>query len=421
MTEKLLQFIWQHQYFKIVGLQTTSGESLDILKLGSFNHNQGPDFLNASIKVSGVKLIGNIELHTYTSHWKKHAHSLDKNYNNVVLHVVWINDATELKYIPTLELQHIVPKILLDKYNFLMTQEDKIPCQSFLPSLTDIGWMAWKERLAAERLMAKSEEIIQSFTSNKNNWEETFWQQLAFNFGLKVNADFFKLIAKSIPIHILAKNKNQLVLLEALLFGQANLLNENFESAYSIQLKKEYEYLKKKYQLNPIEGSVYFLRMRPLNFPTIRLAQLAALIANSNHLFSQIKTAITIKEVKAFFQVSCSTYWNHHYTLVDEKSSFKEKKMGEKMIDLIIINTIVPIVFAIGLFNNDEQIKNKAIQWLQEIKAEENSIINSWKSKNFNLKSAFDSQALLQLSKYYCKEKKCIQCAVGNSILKVRN
>lgn len=420
MTEKLLQFIWQFQYFKTVDLQTTTGDVLEITKQGSINHHQGPDFLNASIKVSGLQLIGNIELHTHSSHWKKHAHNTDKNYNNVILHVVWINDEQIVEQIPTLELQHLVPKILLQKYNFLMLQDEKIPCNSFLPALSEIGWMSWKERLVAERLTIKSEEILNSFKENNNNWEETFWQQLAYNFGLKVNADFFKLIAISLPINILAKNKNQLNLLEALLFGQANLLNKKSNSSYGIKLKKDYEYLKKKYQLNTINGSAYFLRMRPSNFPTIRLAQLAALISNSTHLFSQIKTSKNIQELKNLFKISCSEYWNTHYTLEDEESVFKVKNIGEKMIDLIIINTITPMLFAVAHYFQDDIMKTKAIQWLQEIKAEDNSTIQTWKSNKIEVKSAFDSQALLQLSKHYCIEKKCLQCAVGASILKTK-
>ena len=418
MTEKLLQFIWQYKYFNTVVLQTTNDEPLEIIKQGSINFDQGPDFLNAAIKVAGVKLVGNIELHTHASHWKKHAHSLDKNYKNVILHVVWINDSNSVENIPTLELQNLVPKILLEKYNFLIQQENKIPCHTFLPALSNMGWLAWKERLVAERLINKSEEILKNFRANNNNWEETFWQQIAYNFGLKVNADFFKSIASSLPITILAKNKNQIVLLEALLFGQANLLNQAHKSSYAIQLKKEFDYLKKKYQLKSIEGAVFFLRMRPSNFPTIRLAQLAALIANSTHLFSEIKSAKTIKELKRFFKITCSPYWNKHYTLDDEESIIKEKKIGDKMIDLIIINTIVPIIFAVAQYYQDDQLKTKAIQWLQDIKAEENNIIQTWKSNKINVGSAFDSQALLQLNKFYCNEKKCLQCSVGVNILK---
>ncbi len=420
MTEKLLQFIWQYKYFNSVVLQTTNDEPLEIIKQGSINYDQGPDFLNAAIKVAGVKLVGNIELHTHSSHWKKHAHSSDKNYKNVILHVVWINDSNSVEQIPTLELQNLVPKILLEKYNFLIQQENKIPCHTFLPALSDMGWLAWKERLVAERLINKSEEILKNFRANNNNWEETFWQQIAYNFGLKVNADFFKSIASSLPITILAKNKNQIVLLEALLFGQANLLNQDHKSSYAIQLKKEFEYLKKKYQLKSIEGAAFFLRMRPPNFPTIRLAQLAALIANSTHLFSEIKSAKTIKDVKRLFKITCSTYWNKHYTLNDAESIIKEKKIGDKMIDLIIINTIVPIIFAVAQYYRDEQLKIKAIQWLQDIKAEENNIIQTWKLNRINIFSAFDSQALLQLNKFYCIEKKCLQCSVGVNILKTK-
>ena len=417
MTEKLLQFIWQYQYYSKVGLYTTKGDSIQIIKPGSINHNQGPDFLNAHLKIAGIDWHGNIELHTHSSFWKKHAHSLDKNYNNVILHVVWQEDEKLNNAIPTLEIQSKVSSVLLNHYNELMHEKDKIPCHNYLPALSKMSWLAWKERLATERLIKKTEEILELLQKNNNNWEETFWQQLAYNFGLKINAAFFKQIATSLPITILSKNKNNILLLEALLLGQANLLNENFSLAFPIQLQKEYRYLKKKYQLKEINGAAFFLRMRPHNFPTIRLAQLAALIQKSNHLFSRIKSLENVNEIRTLFEVCCSTYWNEHYTLLDKVKPSKEKNIGNKMVDLILINSIIPTVFAIGVYYNDDHYKIKAMQWLQEIKSESNATLNTWKDYSIQNKSALDSQALMQLTNNYCKEKKCLSCAVGVKVL----
>jgi hypothetical protein len=274
MTEQLIQFIWQFQYYNQTALHTEQGDDLQILKIGNLNTNQGPDFLNATVKLNHIILVGNIEIHIKSSHWHQHNHSTDKNYKNIILHIVWENDTQILdnndQQIPTLVLQNLVPNTLLEKYEALMNNAPKLPCSSFLPALSSIGWMAWKERLAIERLLLKSEIVLQTFTQNNNNWEETFWQLLAHNFGLKVNADFFKQVAQTISVTTLAKHKNQIHQLEALLLGQANLLNEDFTNDYSILLQKEYRFLQKKYTLKAIKGYCLFLRMRPANFPTIR-------------------------------------------------------------------------------------------------------------------------------------------------------
>ena len=418
MTEKLLQFIWQYQYFNKTSLQVSSGEIILIKRVGELNNNQGPDFSNAHIIINDIELFGSIEVHINSSDWKKHAHSNDNNYKNVILHVVWLDDGFELNNVPLLELQSLVPKVLLNHYNLLMQNTEVIACTNFLEKINDLTWISWKERLAVERLIEKSGIIIQTLNNNKGNWEETLWHLLAYNFGLKVNSLFFKQVADTIPIHILAKNKSNVLVLESLLLGQANLLNDEFEFTYPNQLKKEYQYQSKKYNLKPIAGTALFLRMRPSNFPTIRLVQLAQLVSKSNHLFSIIKEANTISEIKKLLKVSASDYWNHHYTLKDDISEEKAKTIGDKMTDLILINTVVPIVFAYGYFNNEEKYKKKAIDWIQEIKSEENIIISDWKLRNIITKSAFDSQALIQLNNNYCKQKRCLDCAIGNKILR---
>ncbi|MFY7965310.1 MAG: DUF2851 family protein [Chitinophagaceae bacterium] len=422
ITEKLLQFIWQFQYYNKISLQTENCEDLQIIQVGNLNTNQGPDFLNASIKINNITLAGNIEVHTKASHWNQHNHSTDKNYKNIILHIVWENDVQIVddrnNAIPTLVLQNLVPKLLLERYETLMKEVSTLPCTKFLPALSEIGWIAWKERLATERLIAKSEIIIAQFAENNNNWEETFWHFLAYNFGLKVNAVFFKQIAETIAITTLAKHKNQIYQLEAMLLGQANLLNEDFTNDYPILLKKEYQFLKKKFSLKPIEGSVFFLRMRPANFPTIRLAQLAMLISTSSHLFSKIKEVKSIKELQNLFNITCNDYWHYHYTLTDIPTEYEPKKIGKQMIDNIIINTIVPIVFAYGHYSKEDDFKAKAMNWLQELKPEKNNITKNWEALQIEHSSAFDSQALIELNNNYCNKKMCLQCAVGNKILK---
>ncbi len=422
MNEKLLQYIWQFQYFNKSNLVTAENDALSIINVGTLNTNQGPDFFNARIKINNIILSGNIEIHTKASQWILHQHSNDKNYKNIILHIVWENDIPikddNNTPIPTLELKNIVPKVLIEKYIELMEATLQLPCNSFLPCLSQLGWTSWKERLTTERLLYKSSQIQEVYKKNNNNWEETMWQLLAYNFGLKVNATFFQQVAETISNNILSKHKNRIHQLEAMLLGQANLLNDEFQNDYPLSLKKEYIFLKRKYNLNEVKGSALFLRMRPANFPTIRLAQLAALISNSSHLFSKIKEIETISELQNLFNINCSSYWNYHYTFFDNPSDFDEKKLGKQTIDNIIINTIIPIFFSYGWHHNDDELKLKSINWLHQIKPEKNKITKEWEILLIENKSAFDSQALIELTNSYCSKKKCLECAVGNNILK---
>src|SRR6266498_2003855 len=304
MTERLLQFIWQFQYFNKSELATSSGEIIQIIFPGRHNTNQGPDFSEAKIKIGNTTWAGSVELHFKTSDWKKHNHHIDCNYNNVILHVVWENDNIQQNGIPIFELKERVSKILLQRYEGLMNAAGFIACENSIHSVRDITWKSWKERLLVERLI-RNIKVVEIYLHRSNyHWEETFWWLLARNFGIKVNADVFEEIAKSIPILILAKHKNQIHHLEALLLGQAGLLNEKFSEAYPKMLQKEYEFYKKKYNLRPCNNTVFFLRMRPGNFPTIRLAQLAMLIHQSTHLFSKIKEEMSVNEINKWFNVT---------------------------------------------------------------------------------------------------------------------
>lgn len=419
MTEKLLHFIWQFQYLNKTGLTTQEGEELVVLNQGTLNTNQGPDFLQATIKINTIILVGNIELHINSSDWINHKHNNDENYNNVILHVVWNHDK-EIKIhkttIPVLELKNLVPKILLQQYKTLMNNEKNISCYNFLPALSNLSWLAWKESLVAERLEEKSKNIIALLAKTNHHWEEVFWRLLAGNFGIKINKESFEEIAQTISVNILAKHKNQIHQLEALLFGQANLLKEDIDDAYYKILQKEYSYLQHKHQLKPVHSIVYFHRIRPAAFPTVRLAQLAKLIYNSNHLFSKIKEQISVQELKSLFNVILNEYWDNRYSF-KETTKHYSKKIGNQMIENILINTVVTTLFAYGYYNKNEMYKNKAIQWLQELSAEKNTIINKWQSTGITINTAFDTQALLQLNKYYCSTNNCLKCAVGVKIL----
>lgn len=417
MTERLLQFIWQFQYFNKAELTTATGDKLQIVSQGLLNTNQGPDFTNAKVKIESTTWAGSVELHIKTSDWHRHNHTGDSNYNNVVLHVVWINDSAAEITIPILELQDKVSKILLQRYEELMNNSSFIPCQNSIATVQDITMKAWKDRLVAERLLRKTKSVELLLQQSNYHWEESFWWMLARNFGMKVNAGVFEAMAKSISINILAKHKNQLNQIEALLFGQAALLNKDFEEDYPVMLQKEYEFLKKKYKLQPVHEPVHFLRMRPGNFPTIRLAQLAALINESSHLFSKIKDEFSLSVIRKWFDVAANDYWHYHYRF-DEMTEFKRKKPGASMVDNIVINTVAPVLFAYGNYHSDSKYKLKALQWLEETAGESNSITKGFQESGVENKNACDSQALIELKNEYCNKKRCLDCSVGNYLLK---
>jgi len=421
MNEKLLQFIWQFQYFNKNNLITTDGSSLTIIHPGQFNCNQGPDFSEARVKLNNTTWAGNIEIHIQASQWHAHHHANDANYSNVILHVVWINDEliedSNHQLLPTLELQHLVPKIMLQQYEQLMNAKGFVPCENYLPVLSEVGWLSWKERLMAERLHRKAEAVLANLEQANNHWEEVFWWILAKNFGAKVNASVFEQLARSISVNILSKHKSQVIQLEALLLGQAGLLNQNFNEDYPRLLQREFNFLSNKYQLRAINKTPDFLRMRPANFPTIRLAQLARLVHQSTHLFSRILEIDSIHDLRKLLDITANDYWHYHYRL-DDPSIYKPKKLGNLMTDNIIINTVVPVLFAYGIYHNMQQWKDRAIFYLMQIPTEHNLITNEWRRHNVFDENALDSQALIELKNNYCDHKLCLKCAVGNRLLK---
>ncbi len=417
MTERLLQYIWQFQYYNKSCLQTVDGEAIEIIYQGSYNTNQGPDFLDAKLKIGNTIWAGNIELHCKASEWNTHKHSADKNYENIIAHIVWENDVVLNIKFPTIILQDRVSKILLQKYQQLLYTSSFIPCENLINTVPQITWLNWKERLLVERLEQKSTIVFKYLLQNNNHWEETFWWMIAKNFGIKVNSEAFEKIAQSIPINVLAKHKNQIHQIEALLFGQAGLLEKDFEEDYPTMLQREYQFYKSKYNLQNANAVLFFLRMRPANFPTVRLAQLAMLVVESVHLFSKIKEIDELENVKKLLNVTANDYWHYHYTF-NEPSAYKIKNLGSQMINNIIINTIIPILFAYGYYHKQPIYKDKALKWLSELSPEKNSIITGFSSIKIKTKNAFDSQALLQLKNEYCTKKRCLECAVGNKLLK---
>lgn len=416
MTENLLHFIWAFGYYNKSCLATESGESIQIVFPGTLNKNGGPDFTAAKIRIGQTLLAGHVELHLRTSDWHKHGHEIDEKYRTVILHVVYEHDGT-VNDIPVLSLASRISRSLLQTYSSFQTNKSFIPCGDRISSLTELTWQSWKARLIAERLTRKAKRVLNLYAQSNNHWDETFWWLLARGMGGKVNGDAFEEVARTIPVNLLSKHKASIIQLEALLLGQANLLNSDFDEDYPKLLEREYQFLQKKYSLRSTVVSMQFLRMRPGAFPTIRLAQLAALVQKSQALFSIVTETENLAEIKALFSVSANDFWHYHYTLT-QASAFKPKSLGADAISTIIINSVVPAVFAVGLARGNENLREKAIRWLEELSAETNTVTTGFDKLGIRCHSAYDSQALLELKSVYCADKRCLECSVGNQLLR---
>ncbi|CAN5408029.1 DUF2851 family protein [soil metagenome] len=421
MTEAFLHHLWKFKLFNRHQLSSTNGEEIEILKVGQHNTDAGPDFFNAQIRIGNTTWAGNVEIHQKSSEWNKHQHTNDAAYNNVVLHVVYEHDEEvytkeNIKLI-TLELKGSFNPEIFQNYLDLIENNRWIPCQEHISKVDDITITTWLERMLIERLESKTGLIADSLKQNKNNWEETFYQQLAKNFGFKTNALPFEMLAKSLPMAVLTKHKTNLFQVEALLFGQSGLLEKDFKDEDPGELKKEYDFLRKKFSLTPMDSSQWkFLRLRPSNFPTIRIEQFAQLIHKSIHLFSKILETETIAELKTYFSVPVSEYWKSHYVF-DRPSPVREKTLGEDAAMNILINTVVPFVFAFGRHRNELNFQERAMKFLEELAPEKNAIIANWNQYGITSANAGRTQALLQLKNEYCDKKKCLFCSVGNKII----
>lgn len=422
MNENLLHFLWKLKLFSVKKLKSTNGEIIHIISNGIHNLNTGPDFLNAKIEIENQVWAGNVEIHINSSDWYKHNHEADKNYDAVILHVVWEHDVEIFRNnnakIVTLELKNYISKAVLNSYNQLFSKNKKwINCENDIQFIDSFIFENWLERLYFERLEQKSSSIQEILTTNNNNWEATLFMLLAKSFGLKVNGDAFLNFANSFDFSIVRKVSNNVEQLEALFLGQAGLLSNKYESIYFEKLNREYEYLKVKFKLTPIlGGQVQFFRLRPNNFPTIRLSQLAFLYSKYQNLFSKIIEIDSLELFYSLFKVSTFPFWETHFTF-DKESKKSTKKLTKSFIDLILINTIIPLKF-VYLKNLGKNEYSSLFAILENIKPEKNSIISRYNDLNIESPNAFKTQALLQLKNEYCSKQLCLQCAIGKTILK---
>ena len=421
MKENLLHFIWKLKLFSIEKLVSTKGESIQVISNGTYNLNTGPDFFNAKIEINKQIWAGNVEIHVKSSDWYKHQHEMDENYDSVILHVVWEHDIEIFRgnndKIATLELKNFISKELLSNYNQLFSKNKKwINCEKDIEFIDSFILNNWLERLYFERLERKSQFVKQILLKTKNNWEQTLFILLAKGLGLKVNSEAFLSFACSFDYSIVRKVSNNLGQLEALFFGQAGLLSNEFESVYFNNLKREYEFLKVKFNLEPIsKGQVQFFRLRPNNFPTIRMSQLAFLYNKYQNIFSKTIEIDTLEKFYELFEIKTSPYWESHYTFETE-SKKSTKKLTKSFIDLLLINTILPLKFVhLKSLGNDDFSSIFSI--IEQIKPEKNTIISNFEELKIKSTNAFKTQSLLQLKNEYCNKQLCLQCAIGKVVL----
>jgi hypothetical protein len=424
MNEEFLHYLWK---FRLPDgeLRTESGETVSVIHPGQHNRDGGPDFFNARVRIGDTLWAGNIEIHFKASGWYAHGHHEDHAYDTIILHVVYENDVpvTDMKGNPvqTLSLKGAFPESMMDRYDDFLRSHRWIPCEQLVSCIDPVHFRHWAPCLATEFQSSKMERFHGSFEGHGHDWDDCFHTQLFRSFGFRINATPFEMLAKSIPLSILRKYVRSLSDLEALLFGQAGLLDQQFTEEYPLKLKYEYAHLRSKHSLEPIDPSLWkFLRLRPSNFPTIRIAQLAAMLYGERDLFSLILRHEDPESLRKPFGIKASEYWSTHYVF-GKLSPGKPKFLGDPSIDLLIVNLVVPFLFFYGDAKKRDDLKEKGLTILEQLKGERNSEIERWGQLGFPVSTALETQALLQLKRNYCERKKCLECRIGNVLLGSRD
>jgi hypothetical protein len=419
--EDLLQFIWRHRLLLPHPLVTVQGHQVTVISPGELNRDAGPDFFNARIKISGVMLAGNIEVHIRTSDWLRHHHQYDKSYDNIILHVVFEHDAALSQNmdnnVEVLELRHLVADETIKMYEKLAGATEKLPCSGQLKNVNDLKFTAWLERMAVERLEEKMRRIQTLFDGCSGDYVQTFYTLLLRNFGFKVNSVPFEMIARQLPGSLLFKHSDNLQQLEALLLGMAGMLDGQKKDQYIIQLQNEFEFLKSKYALTPLPDNIFkFSKLRPANFPGLRLVQFAALVHNNSRLFSSPHSAIDHGSIMLALSVKLTGYWKEHY-LADGRVTSRDLSMGSQSAENIIINTMAPFLFFYSRKLSKPAYGDAALDLLAACKMESNIKTRLFAVKSSSLKSAHASQAVINLYDNYCSTRQCLKCGVAASLL----
>jgi len=428
--EQLLHYCWKHKMWPIEGLQTTDGRTVEVIDPGLHNHNSGPDFFNAKLKIGGTLWVGNVEIHDKASDWYLHGHQRDAHYNNVVLHVVGVADRdvqTEAgDFVPQMCLE--VPRYVHDNYAELLQTDSYPPCYRIIPQLTRLMIHSWMAALQTERLEQKTIAIVRRVSQANGSWEDGYFMTLARNFGFGINGDAFEEWAHHIPLQAVGKHRDDLFQIEAIFMGQAGLLeldavperyqHDALNEGYFAKLRNEYQYLAHKFSLTPMDYRLWrFLRLRPQNFPHIRISQLANLYYGRRAGLSQLVECRDMVSLADMLRTQVTPYWETHYTFGSE-SIRTSKQLSPTSVNLIIINTCIPLLFAYGRHTMKEELCDRAFDFLEQMKAEQNHIIRMWQECGLEVKTAGDSQALIQLKNEYCNKRDCLRCRIGYEYLK---
>lgn len=419
--EAFYHFVWQYKLYRSDDLKTVCGKNIELIHPGLLNHDAGPDFFNVKIKIDDILWAGNVEIHCKSKDWKNHKHQGNKAYDNVILHVVaeyntpvYTSNGTE---IPTLVLD-VLPSVY-EQYDHLIQNKNTIACHKEVENIDSLFWTHYRDRLVTERLQRKSGEIDQILEKTKGDWESVFFETLCRNFGFSLNADAFQRLGQSLSYKIIAKHRDNLMQIEALLFGQAGFLSDELDDTYYLTLQKEYAFLKAKYELTPLKKQDWkFLRLRPGNFPTIRIAELAHLLHHKSNLLHHI-TSVETKDIEKVFAASTSPYWETHYQF-GKLSDKRKKTLGQSAVRTILINTVSPILFCYGRAKGDEELCGKAIDILEQLPPENNHIVSKWETLGSTINNAYESQAHIQLYNEYCLHKKCLHCNIGHHYLSLQ-
>jgi hypothetical protein len=428
--EQLLHYCWKHKLWPIHPLETTDGRPVEVIDPGLHNHHAGPDFFNAKVKIGTTMWVGNVEIHDRSSHWYQHGHDHDANYDNVILHVVSVADrnvqTSRGDYVPQLCLT--VPHTVQDNYKQLMQTDSYPPCYRIIPNLAPLTIHAWMAALQTERLEQKTIAIKQRACQAEGSWEAAYFTTLARNYGFGINGDAFDEWAHHIPLSAVGKHRDDLFQIEAIFMGQAGLLElqavperyqkDALNEGYFAKLRNEYQYLAHKFSLQPMDYHHWrFLRLRPQNFPHIRISQLANLYHQRRAGLSQLIECRDMAGLADCLKTQVTPYWETHYTFGSE-SVRNAKHLSPFSINLLIINTCVPLLFAYGRHTSREELCDRAFDFLEQLKAENNHIIRMWQECGLQIRSAGDSQALIQLKKEYCDKKDCLRCRIGYEYLR---
>lgn len=421
--EEFLHFIWQFRLYNHQQLRTTVGEKLEVTRPGTLNKNAGPDFSNSKLVIDGTTWVGNVEIHVKSSDWLVHQHQFNNAYENVILHVVYEDDLPIYRkdgtLLPVLIIKNLFPIALLHHYEQLITAANRFPCEKQIHEVDEFLVHNLLSRVLVERLVQKSTEVEEKLAAYLGDWDSVFYHFMAKNFGFKVNAIPMEILAQSIPQQLFAKHKDNPLQIEALIFGQAGFLNQKFTEDYPNLLKREYQFLKRKYNLKPIDMSLWkFMRMRPQNFPTLRLAQFAALIVKANHLFSKVLILKKPRDLEQLFEnLPVQPFWLTHYHF-NKKAAQVNVQLGKSSIQNVLINTVSLFLFSYGKTMDQYHYVQRSLELLENLTAENNAVVEQYVNAGVIVKDAFTSQALLQLKKNYCSEKKCLNCSIGIKILK---